>query len=213
LPPAAHSTGWAGVVAGSATLALAGLVPFGTGSVHGLVTKGDAVATAHTVSVSLTTLWLAIGALLVAVALDVVIARALRLVLLPINRRAAEIAAAFRIAYAAVFAVAVAQLTLATRGGTPDSILGSMNRFDGIWDAGLSLFGVHLLVVGSVLMRSHFAPRLLAVLVAVAGAGYVIDSVGVLLSANLPVRVAVFTFGGEPLLALWLLVRTWRRAT
>lgn len=203
----------AGAIAGASTLVLAVLALFGTSAVHAVLTKGHAVTTAQDVARPMGPLWPAIAALMLAAVLDIVIARALRIVLLPVGPRAAAVAAAFRIAYAGVFIVAIGQLALvAGRGRTPGSMLSGANRFDSIWHAGLPLFGVHLLLVGYLLLRSDFTPRLLGVLVAVAGAGYVIDGVGDLLAAGFPVRAAVFTFAGEPLLALWLLARYVRRA-
>ncbi|MBW4701776.1 DUF4386 family protein [Micromonospora sp. RL09-050-HVF-A] len=80
-----------------------------------------------------------------------------------------------------------------------------LTDFQQVWDLGLLLFGVHLLLVGWLAWRSDTVPTWVAALVAVAGAGYLADSVGSLLSADQPVQVSGVTFVGEVVLMGWLL--------
>jgi hypothetical protein len=82
-----------------------------------------------------------------------------------------------------------------------------INAFNDLWMVGLGLFGLHLILLGYLAYRSGYAPRLLAVLIAVAGLGYLIDSFGVVLSQGSWTAVGSFTFLGEFLLALWLVIR------
>ena len=72
--------------------------------------------------------------------------------------------------------------------------------------AGLVLFGAHLVLIGYLAYRSGYMPRILGVLLVVAGLGYVFDSVGFVLSES-PLEVSTVTFVGEFLLCLWLLIR------
>ena len=81
------------------------------------------------------------------------------------------------------------------------------DAFDDLWMAGLILFGIHLLLVGYLAYRSGYVPKLLGVLLLVAGAGYVFDSVASTVLADPPGSAATVTFLGEFLLALWLVVR------
>lgn len=50
-------------------------------------------------------------------------------------------------------------------------------------------------------------PHVLGVLVVIAGAGYCVDSFGMLLLPHYTLKIAVFTFIGELLLMFWLLFR------
>jgi hypothetical protein len=75
-----------------------------------------------------------------------------------------------------------------------------------IWMAGLLLFGVHLIGLGYLAYRSGYVPRVIGVLLVVAGAGYVFDTFSSVLS-QAPVEVSTVTFVGEFVLAVWLVVR------
>ena len=72
----------------------------------------------------------------------------------------------------------------------------------------LVLFGLHLVVLG--IARLHLAawfPKLIDVLLVVAGVGYLVDSFGYLLLPDYSAAVGAFTFIGELLLGLWLVAR------
>jgi hypothetical protein len=70
----------------------------------------------------------------------------------------------------------------------------------------LVFWGLWLLPLGLLVFRSGFLPKLLGVLLVIAGAGYVIDSGTQLLSPGLA-TISQFTFVGEILFTLWLLIR------
>lgn len=70
----------------------------------------------------------------------------------------------------------------------------------------MGLFGAHLLLIGWLAFSSGIVPRFVGVLVAIAGASYLIDSVGALLSATYRLELASFGFVGEVVLMVWLLV-------
>lgn len=86
-------------------------------------------------------------------------------------------------------------------------VLLKLDTFHDIWFGGLILFGVHLALVGYLAYRSRFVPRVIGVLLVVAGAGYAFDTVAALLADGTPFPVSTVTFLGEFLLAIWLLVR------
>jgi len=71
----------------------------------------------------------------------------------------------------------------------------------------LILFGIHLAIVGYLAYVSGYVPKLLGVLLVIAGAGYVFDSLASTVLASPPGSVATVTFLGELLLALWLVAR------
>ena len=79
--------------------------------------------------------------------------------------------------------------------------------FNDIWYVGQFLFGLHLLLIGYLAYRSGYVPRLLGALIAISGLGYAADSLGAVLSQGSWTDISAFTFIGEFLLALWLLIR------
>jgi hypothetical protein len=131
---------------------------------------------------------------LVVAALDVVIAVALYPVLRSGGTLLAAISAAMRLAYAPIFAVAAGTLAL-----------GRVADFQSIWDAGLLLFGAHLMLAGIAIVRSQTIPSWLGALVLLAGFGYVFDACLVLLNPGATLRLGEFVFIGEVVLFIWLL--------
>jgi hypothetical protein len=81
----------------------------------------------------------------------------------------------------------------------------SVHAFKDGWDAALVIFGLHLLVLGRLVLRSGYVPRTLGVLLMIASTGYVVDGLGRLLSRDYHANVTGFTFVGEVLLMAWLL--------
>ena len=182
------------------------------------MTPGDAARTADDILAAEGMFRLGVLALYLVVVLDVVIAWALMRVFDPVSRSLSRLAAWFRLAYSAVFMVAISQLA-----GIPDLLsarsssaftteqvevqaLLKVDAFNDIWFAGLILFAAHLVVIGYLAYKSGYVPVLVGVLVVIAGLGYAFDSVGTLLTES-PLEVSVVTFIGEFLLGVWLLIR------
>lgn len=218
---ASRSVRRAGLTAGAALLLMSALAGLGNFiAIEGLVTQGDAARSATDIMASEGTFRLGIASWLLIVALDVVIAWALFRVFAPVSASLSRLAAWLRLVYAGVLLVAVSELVSALRLLGSDAYLGvftegqlqaqallSIETFTDIWDAGLLLFGFHLLVVAYLAYRSGYVPKLLGVLLGVAGLGYLFDTLAaVLLSQGLSVRVGAFTFIGEFLLAIWLVI-------
>lgn len=213
----------AALIAGAAILVIAVLAAFGNFiAVQGLVTPDDAGRTARDIAASQTLFRLGIASLMVVVALDIVVAWALRGVFRDVHDGLSTLAAWLRLGYATVFMGAVGQLLPAARGMSDQGTTGSdssgaqalvhIDAFNDLWQAALVLFGIHLLVVAVLAMRSGFVPSVVAALVAVAGAGYLFDSAAAVLVGDRSPVVSVYTFLGEFLLALVLVVRGARRS-
>ncbi len=209
------------LVAGIGLLVLAVLGGWANfGVVEALVTEGDAAKTAQDILASETTFRLGVVSLLLAAILDLVVAWALWALFAPVHPGVSTVAAWLRAVYAGVFTIAIAHLAGAldvldnvatSTAFNTDQLqaeaLRQIGSFHLVWDVGLALFGLHLVLLGYLAYRSGYMPWLLGLLLAVAGLGYVIDSVGVLLAPGSLPQIAVFTFAGEVLLLVWLLVK------
>lgn len=77
-----------------------------------------------------------------------------------------------------------------------------------VWGA---FFGLHLLILGSLLIKSGYVPRILGFMVTIASFGYLINSFGNFLfpeyQATFEMIVIVFAVIPEISLTLWLLIR------
>ena len=209
------------LVAGTALLVLAVLSAAANfGVIQRLVTPGDATRTARDILASAGLFRLGIAALFVVVILDIVVARALLTFFEPVDQGLARLAAWLRISYAAIFAVAISQLagvlpllsnaryqTTFSIGQRHTEALTKIQDFQDIWHVSLILFGLHLILIGYLACKSGYVPRVLGVLLVIAGGGYLAGSFSALLIPGHAVNVAAFTFIGEALFMLWLLVK------
>lgn len=190
------------LVAGWSLLAMAvlgGLATFGV--VERLATVDDLAGTGPL-------LRLASVALLAVAVLDLVVAWALFEFFAPVHRGLAALAGLFRAAYAVVYLVAIADLVPAARlaDTQPADALDRVASFTDTWEVGLTVFGLHLVLIGWLAVRSRDVPRWVGVLVAVAGAGYLVDGLRRILAPGGP-DVSTVTFIGEVVLLVWLLAR------
>ena len=203
-----HTLRRASLTAGVALALMAVLAGFAVfGAISPLVTPADAARTAQDIAASSMLFRLGIAGLIIVVILDVIVAVALYIVFAPVNRMVSIMAAGFRISYAAVYLVAISQLLIAADLlGDPEQTLLAVNGYDTIWQVGLILFGVHLLLIGFLAYRSGFVPKIFGILLVIAGLGYLADGFGAVLIPEYSISIGAFTFVGEVALIFWLLI-------
>jgi hypothetical protein len=211
---ATRSLRTASLIAGTGILLLAVLAVFGNFiAVGGLVTRGDAAKTARDILASEGLFRWGVASLILVAVLDIVVARALLTVFKPVNRSVSAMAAWFRVAYAVVFLVGIGQLVVALGLlGDPIQAVRAIDAYTAIWNAALVLFAVHLLLIGYLAYRSGFVPRVVGILLVVAGLGYLTDGFGAVLVHGYSLNIAQFTFVGEVALLISLLINS-RRMT
>jgi len=211
----------ASTTAGVGLLLMSALSAFGyVVAIKGLVVPGDAARTAKNILGHEGVFRLGILSLYLVAALDVVVAWALYRMFKPVSERISRLAAWFRIAYAGVFIAAISQLAgvfsqLGTAGHTSSVgadqmhalVLRHITTFTNIWDAGLVLFGLSLFTVACLAFRSGHVPTPVGILLAIAGFGYVFDTLARVLVQGSSSDVSAITGMGEFVFALWLLIR------
>ena len=218
--PAASSRRYASLAAGLGLLGMAVLAPIAHfGVLETLVQPNDATATVSNILAAEGSFRLAVAALLVVSFLDMLVAWAVYILLRPVNRPLALLAAWLRLAAAAAFLPALANLLDVAQllGGTATAtvpavqleaqVMASLASFHNGWDIILAVFGLHLVGVGVLVFRSVAFPRFLGVLVAVAGLGYLADTFARILVPDFDFTFSHLTFVGEPLLIGWFLWR------
>jgi Domain of unknown function (DUF4386) len=197
-----------------------------------LVEPDDAAATAANLRDSETAFRIAVVALVAVIFADVVVAWALYVFLRRADRDLALLAAWFRLMYTAIAGASLLALLVAQRlaeGAADLSALDVSQRESQAalfvdayyygWTLGLTCFGVHLLLVGLVIVKADYVPRLLGILVVVAGVGYLIQNLASVVLANYDdyegffmLLLVVMSVPGEFSLAGWLLLRGTRIA-
>lgn len=152
--------------------------------IEGLVVADDPVATLDALAADRGLLRLGIVAFLVIAVLDVLIAWALHVLLRDGGHDRSLLAAWLRVVYGTLLAVSLASLVRVDALVARAAALGeaaaadvaiALTTFDLVWQIGLVFFGLHLLVVASLLAPVR-APRGLRVLLGIAGTVYVIDA-------------------------------------
>ncbi len=199
----------ASLVAGIGLLLMAVVAAFGNFvALGGLGTPRDGARAMKAIADSEGLFRWGVASLFLVAVLDVIVAAALLKLFTPVNRSISALAAWFRVAYAGVYVVAISQLVGALPlSDNANEVLARIHTFDDIWHAGLILFGAHLLLIGYLAYRSGFVPKILGILLVVAGLGYLTDSFGAVLLSGYSVSIAQITFVGEVVLIFWLLIK------
>ena len=97
------------------------------------------------------------------------------------------------------------------------TVMLALEAFDVTWLVGLAAFGVHLILLGRIIISLGTAPALLGWTLMIAGAAYLADTFAHILLANYQsvagvflIIVAVPSVLGELALTIWLLARAGR---
>ncbi|QNJ98178.1 DUF4386 domain-containing protein [Constantimarinum furrinae] len=149
---------------------------------------------------------LGIIAFLVTVMLDIVIAWAFQK--LYKEHVLSILSTLFRLSHAIIMGIAIFKLTEILHFTSDSEILDNLRSFNSIWLIGLFLFGFHLILLGKII----HSPKILRILITIAGSMYIIDSIAYFLLSNYQqyasiflIFVAVTSIVGEMTLTIWLL--------
>lgn len=220
---ATHAVRWARM-AGVLYLAIIVLGVWSEGFVRSrVIVANEPATTAANILASIGAFQASLVADSVMLLCDVALAVLLFVLLEPVNRVLAMMAAAFRLVQAAVLGVNLLNqqvaLTLLSPSSEGGALVGSTR--DGLvllfaqtqdhgYDLGLLFFGINCVITGYLVFKSGFLPRVVGVLVAVSGPVYLAGSYLSLLS---PHRAAVFDAAyllplvAELSFCLWLLMK------
>lgn len=212
-----HSERRFALAAAIGLLVMAVLAPFAQFGVLGqLIVPADAAVTTRNIATSAGLFAAGIGAFVIIAILDVVVAWAAYGLLRRVDRGLAQFVGWSRAVYAVGFGYALVSLVQAAQlvgsastadlasAGFQSEVASHAASFNGRWDVALVVFGIHLLGFGALLLRSVDFPRILSILVLLAGTGYLVDAVGRLLVPGYTLTISTFTFIGEALLIVWL---------
>tara|TARA_Y100000782_G_C10143632_1_gene248403 strand:- start:288 stop:998 length:711 start_codon:yes stop_codon:yes gene_type:complete len=186
---------------------------------EGLVVQGDVTATFNNITNNPEMYRNGVMAFVIMVITDLILAWPLYLLLKATNQKLALASSLLRVINAIFFFVALGSLfsicpTLNQEGLNALETTQAIDQFNLIWTEGLLVFGVHLLLLGSLLCNSLAFPKIVGILVAIAGMGYLVDGTAQLLFSNynsykelFEMTVVIPGVAGELSLTLWLLIK------
>ena len=156
---------------------------------------------------------------------DVVVALALYIFFKPVNNFLSLLTAWFRLIYTAmaIFGLfnlsKVLQLTrddsslsYASQEEIANQVLFYIGAFREEWGIAFIFFGICLALLGYLAIRATYVPRIIGILLILAGAGYFINSLQPYFFPGLDTSILMITFFGEIVFMIWLLVR-WRKVS
>ena len=170
-----------------------------------LIVPGDAATTANNIMANEMLFRIGIVSFIIMVIFDLVLAWALYVLLKPVNKSLTLLAAWFRLVNATIFGIALYNLfsvlqlvsgadylTVFETGQLQAQVMLFLNAFNVTWLIGLVFFGFHLLVLGYLIFKSGYIPRILGVLLIVASLAYLIDSFANFLLPNYTNYATIF---------------------
>lgn len=195
-----------------------------------LVDQSDAGATFANLAGSQQTVRYAIVAFIIIFVLDVFVAWALYHVFRPAGAALSALAAWFRIVYTVFLGMAVvflfAVLGLVSESGSMVGLaqasreagtMLALDAFNVTWLIGLVAFGIHLILIGVMILQSQMAHWALGAVLMIAGAAYIFDTGAFTLVENYSANADVFTaivavpaVIAEAAFTIWLLTRAGR---
>ncbi|MBL0146175.1 MAG: DUF4386 domain-containing protein [Chitinophagaceae bacterium] len=151
---------------------------------------------------------------------DLVLTWALYILLKPVRKNLSLLTAWFRLVYTVIALVALNNVITSFRMLTTPDYLNFMTQdqvninamiylsvFKNHWYFGMIFFAVHLLLLGFLVIKSVYIPRILGILLIITGIGYLLTSLRPYLFPAINIDFAMFTFFGEIVFMLWLLIR------
>lgn len=149
-----------------------------------------------------------IVAFLITVVFDVVVAWAL--FKLYKSHPLSGLSTYFRMMHAAIMGVAIFALPMTLTLRNELEILKQVEIFNTIWLIGLFFFGIHLILLGKIIVK----PKLIAIFLIIAGIMYMVDTAAHFMMPNYKeystlflAFVAIPSIVGEMSFAIWLLIK------
>ena len=207
------TTGAAALTAGVAIFVMAIAAPFAELYVYPkLVIPGNAPDTLKNI--------VAIKQLFITFICDIIAAWALYIFLKPVNENLSLLAAWFRLIYTIIGLVAflnlvgISHLLNSTGQAAPrepgqsyTQVMLYLTAFKSSWSFGILFFSIHLVIFGYLVFRSGYIPWILGILLMISGSGYLLTALKPLLLPGIQTDFAVYTFYGELVFMLWLIIK------
>lgn len=151
---------------------------------------------------------------------DIIVSRALYILLKPVNRSLSLLTAWFRLVFSVIALVALLNLVvvfqlltthdyLTTFGQTQlyAQVMLYLTSFKSGYHFGILFFSVHLILLGYLVLKSDYIPNVMGISLIICGLGYLTNALQPFLFPNLNLKFITLTFFGELIFMLWLLIK------
>jgi hypothetical protein len=189
-----------------------------------IIVSGDAAATTNNIKESATLFRVGgVGSELIVLLSEVILAVVLYVLLKPVNKTLSLIAAASRLVMTTIhgfnlinyfFAIILVSgagfLSSFDAGQINSLVMLFLEAHSYGFTIGIAFLTIHVIVLGYLIFKSGYFPKVLGVLFIAAGAGYLFDSFALLLSSSYettPGIIAAIIAIAEIAFPLWLLIR------
>ncbi len=196
--------------------------------IESMVVPGNAAETTKNIIANESLYRIGIFSFVLMVIFDALVAWALYILLKPVNENVSLLAAWLRVINCSIFGIALYSLINVLHlissaeylaaieiSWIESQIMLSINSFNSAWLIGLVFFGIHLSVLGYLIYKSGYIPKIIGVLLVIASIGYLIDSFANFLLSSYNNYKDIFTFIvivpgiiGELSFTLWLIFKS-----
>jgi hypothetical protein len=213
---------WAAIIAGVAYL----LMPVTIAEFYinpKLMVSGNIEQTAQNIVAHGRLFAAAILCYLITLILDVIIAWALYVLLVPVNRAVSLLTAWFRLVYTVIALFSLLNLITVYRllhtpiyltafGSSPlhAQVLLLLNSYRYDWSFSLIIFGIHLGLLGYLIFRSGYIPKVIGILLVLDGLVWIVNPLQPYLYPNASLGFLFPISFVELTLPLWLVIRGWK---
>ena len=214
------------IIAGSAIVIMTLAAVMATDVTIGrLIVEDDAAETLKNILASKSTFNVGVLSWLVILISDVFAAWGLYMFLKPVSKNLSLIAAWFRLVYVAMLAASIFNLVyvhllilkpeialVEIQGQLSERVMFYLHAFDNMFSVSLIVFGIHILFLGYLALKSDYIPKVLAILMIIAFGGYAIPNISNIVFPEYEgaMRIVEMVFFipmlGEVALGVWLLI-------
>jgi hypothetical protein len=211
----------AALIAGISLLVMLLTTPFAEFSIFPkLIDSGDATKTAENIINNKHLFSIAIFLILLTLIADVVASWALYVFLKPVNKSLSLLTAWFRLIYTAMYFIALYNLlailsiikSIEHLNGTGadqinDNIFLHIKAFRVEGSFGLIIFGIYLILLGYLVYKASYVPKIFGAILIIAGLSWVIDNMSTFLFPEINTQFLFILTMGELIFMLWLLIK------
>lgn len=182
-----------------------------------LYVAGDSLATFKNLTESPDLLKIIIFCFLIILILDVIVAWATYFFFKNVDKPVALLSSWLRLIYTAILGTSLTYLTFASQflqvtAGYEDMVYKNLNNFLDVWSLGLFVIGIHIILLGHLMLKTGVIPKILGGITVFAGVCYMASNAGHLLLPNyeaykgtVDLILSLPMAAGELGLAIWLL--------